>query len=92
MEPDGTCTGTRDSLAASLDIAPTILERCGVKPYYATGTINFEPDKDNTYGRDYVLIEHEENKVYPGFDKRPVMRYLITDEYRLSIYKSSSRR
>ena len=88
VEPDGTCTGTRDSLAASLDIAPTILERCGVKPYYAMQGQSFLSQiTDNIDGRDYVLIEHEENKVYPGFDKRPVMRYLITDEYRLSLYK-----
>ena len=37
--------------------------------------------------RGHVLIEHEENKVYPGFDRRPNMRNLVTPSHRLTIYK-----
>jgi hypothetical protein len=37
--------------------------------------------------RDKVLIEHEENKVYPGFERRPNIRNLVTDTHRLTVYR-----
>ncbi|MEO0916845.1 MAG: sulfatase/phosphatase domain-containing protein, partial [Pseudomonadota bacterium] len=37
--------------------------------------------------RDYALIEHEENKVYPGLPERPNMRHLVTESHRMTVYK-----
>lgn len=79
---------TADDLAASVDIAPTILERCGLTPYYGIQGRSFlNQIKGGEGARDFVLIEHEENKVYPGLDKRPNMRHLVTDTHRMTVYK-----
>ena len=79
---------TADDLAASVDIAPTILERCGLTPYYGIQGRSFlNQIKGGEGARDFVLIEHEENKVYPGLDRRPNMRHLVTDTHRMTVYK-----
>ena len=77
-----------EGLAASVDIAPTILERCGVLPYFGMQGQSFlsQIEGDATT-RDAVLIEHEENKVYPGLPEIPNIRNLITTTHRLSVYK-----
>ena len=77
-------------LAASVDIGPTILERCGVLPYFGMQGRSFLPQIDQTASpRECVLIEHEENKIYPGFSKIPNIRSLVTETHRLSIYKGA---
>ena len=77
-----------DGLAASIDIGPTLLERCGLLPYYGMQGQSFL-DQITSGGptRASVLIEHEENKVYPGFETRPNLRTLITESHRLTIYR-----
>lgn len=80
--------GKADGLTASIDIAPTIIERLDLTPYYGMQGRSFlDQLEGGDAGRDVVLIEHEENKVYPGFEKRPNMRNLITDSHRMTIYK-----
>ena len=37
--------------------------------------------------REAILIEHEENKVYPGLDRRPIIRNLLTNTHRITVYK-----
>lgn len=87
-DPAGGTVRKPDGLATSLDIAPTILERCGLTPYYGMHGRSFlDQLSGGPASRDFVLIEHEENKVYPGLDRRPNMRHLITDGYRMTIYK-----
>ena len=79
---------TTDGLAASVDIGPTILERCGLDPYYGIQGRSFLGQlSGGPAARDHVLIEHEENKVYPGLARRPNMRHLITDTHRMTVYK-----
>lgn len=80
--------GNADGLAALIDIAPTIIERLGLTPYYGMQGRSFlDQLEGGDAGRDAALIEHEENKVYPGFEKRPNMRHLITDSHRMTIHK-----
>lgn len=87
-DPKGRETETAEGLAASVDIAPTILERCGLTPYYGMQGKSFLPQiKGGDAARNAVLVEHEENKVYPGFERRPNMRHLITDSHRITVYK-----
>ncbi|MEM1298147.1 MAG: sulfatase-like hydrolase/transferase [Pseudomonadota bacterium] len=92
VDPNGRTVETADDLAASVDIAPTILERCGLTPYYGMQGRSFLDQLQGKPGaRDHVLIEHEENKVYPGFDKRPNMRHLVTETHRMTVYKGLER-
>ena len=77
-----------DGLAASIDIGPTMLERCGLLPYYGMQGRSFLDQLDGgPPTRDSVLIEHEENKIYPGFEKRPNLRNLVTPSHRMTVYK-----
>ena len=88
VEPKRDTAQLADGLAASVDIAPTILDRVGVAPYYGMQGKSFLGQLDGGDGeRDHVLIEHEENKVYPSFDRRPNIRNLITPTHRLTLYK-----
>ena len=75
-------------LAASIDIGPTILERCGLLAYHGMQGRSFLGQIEGTNpGRNTVLIEHEENKNYPGFAARPIIRNLVTPTHRMTIYK-----
>lgn len=77
-----------EGLAASLDIGATILERCGVTPYHGMQGKSFLGQTQGDAGaRENVLIEHEENKLCAGFQRRPNIRTLVTDTHRLSVYK-----
>ncbi|MCY3877852.1 MAG: sulfatase-like hydrolase/transferase [Rhodobacteraceae bacterium] len=77
-----------DGLAASIDIGPTLLERCGFLPYYGMQGQSFLTQITLPGPiRHCVMIEHEENKVYPGFKARPILRNLVTESHRLTIYK-----
>ena len=87
-EPSNPQAREADGLAASIDIGPTLLERCGLLPYYGMQGRSFlNQITSGKPTRDSVLIEHEENKVYPGFGTRPNLRTLITESHRLTIYK-----
>ena len=87
-DPSSPLPREADGLAASIDIGPTLLERCGMLPYYGMQGRSFlDQITSGEPTRGSVLIEHEENKVYPGFEVRPNMRSLITDSHRLTIYK-----
>lgn len=87
-DPQRPAEQTADGLAASIDIGPSILERCGLLPYYGMQGKSFLPQMDGgAAARDAVLIEHEENKVYPGLEKRPNIRNLVTESHRMTVYK-----
>ena len=88
VDPANKGPETADGLAASIDIGPTLLERCGLLPYYGMQGKSFLGQlKGGPSARDWVLIEHEENKVYPGLEKRPNMRNLVTPSHRMTVYK-----
>jgi arylsulfatase A-like enzyme len=83
-DPDGAKGLVTDGLVQSTDIAPSVLQRAGLKtvngmhgrPVLATGES----------GRDHVLIEEEGQRYYLGFKNRVKMRTLLSGPYRLSIY------
>ena len=88
VDPEGRKAELAKGLAASVDIAATILDRVNLKPYYGIQGKSFLPMiAGKPSCRDYVLIEHEENKVYPGLKDRPNMRNLMTETHRITIYK-----
>lgn len=87
-DPDNMAPKAVDGLAASVDIAPTILERCGVLPYFGMQGRSFLPQIERDVPtREAVLIEHEENKMYPGLPAIPNIRNLVTTTHRLTVYK-----
>ncbi len=87
-DPQSDGPKTANGLAASIDIASSILERCDVLPYYGMQGKSFlsQIDGDDSL-RSSVLIEHEENKIYPGLPSIPNIRNLVTESHRISVYK-----
>ncbi len=77
-----------EGLASTIDIAPTILARAGLEPYNGIQGRDLQPtDSDGRLEAGEVLIEHEDNSPRMGFATPANVRTLITDRYRLSVYK-----
>jgi arylsulfatase A-like enzyme len=78
----------RDTLAGTVDIAQTILERAGMAPFNGMqgisliGAINGESGQS----RDALVIEEEGQRVYMGLPSRARVRTLVTERHRLSVY------
>ena len=81
-------TGRCAELACAMDLAPTILARAGVMPYHgiqgqslAWQISGMKSELDRT-----VLIEEQSHRSFPGLPNPPLVRTLITQRWRLSIY------
>jgi len=86
--PGKAATGRRGSLASSMDIAPTILERAGVEPSHGIQGRSFLPEIAGTSSGadDCVLIEEESHRNVPGLPDPPKVRTLVTERWRLSVF------
>ena len=77
-----------DTLASTVDIAQTILDRAKIEPYNGIqgrslgNAIAGENDPDAV---DAVIVEDDQQRVYFGYSKPPRIRSLITDRYRLTV-------
>lgn len=79
------------SLASTVDIAPSILERAGALPYYGMQGKSFVPAIHGDAGpRDSLLIEFNDGGKRMGFDPPARVRVLVTDEWHLAMYKGES--
>ncbi len=80
--------GKSDILASTADLAPTILARAGVKPYFGIQGRNLLSDLDgSTQPREALLIEFEDTQRRMNFSKPAVVRTLQTQEHRLTVYQ-----
>lgn len=80
--------GRREALAATIDIARTILERAGVAPFNGMQGVSILPVTERPVSvRESVLIEEEGQRVYMGFPSRIRMRTLVTEQARLSLFE-----
>ncbi|MCB1511285.1 MAG: sulfatase-like hydrolase/transferase, partial [Hyphomicrobiaceae bacterium] len=73
------------ALHSCVDIAPSIIAATGLKPYYGIQGL----DIWGVTKRDTLLIEYEDNsrgRPYFG-DHIPVLRTLLTNEHRLTVYQ-----
>ncbi|MEP0943095.1 MAG: sulfatase-like hydrolase/transferase [Rhizobiaceae bacterium] len=87
-DPESREQGTRDALASTVDIAPTILERAGLRPYFGMQGKSILPSIiDGEAVRDELLIEHNDNGARMGFEIAGRARTLRTKDWRLTIYK-----
>ncbi len=83
--------GVAGDLCGTLDIAPTILERAGVTPWYGMQGASMLPLMSGRgWQRDAMLVEEEGQRVYLGFDRRVRMRSLVTARHRISVYDNAS--
>ena len=79
---------TTDTLASTVDISTTILERAGLVPYHGIQGKSLLPTLQNSAAhRDEVLIEFNDGGAKFGFERPTRVRSLITQDWRLSMYR-----
>ena len=86
-DPASQAPGRRATLASTLDLARTFLERAGLPPIQGMQGRSLLPAiaGRETAARD-LLVEEEGQRVYLGFERRVRLRTLITGRHRLSLY------
>ena len=87
-DPVGPHACVRHELASTADLAPTIIARAGLKPYWGIQGKSLLPAiRDDVKVRDSLMIEFQDSAPRLGFAQPAFVRSLITDGYRLSVYK-----
>lgn len=78
----------RAQLASAIDLAPTVLARAGIAPYYGVqGLSLLDAMRDAaTPTRAELLVEEAYHRSLPGFSAPPVVRTLVTERWRLSVH------
>jgi arylsulfatase A-like enzyme len=75
------------ALTSTIDLAPTIIERAGLKPYFGIqGRSLLDSIQGADRPRDRLMIEHQDSMTRMGFPKPCTARTLVTPEYRLTVY------
>ena len=81
----GTCS---NALCSTIDIAPSVLERAGLRPYFGMQGKSFLPAlAGDDRHRDALLIEHNDSGKRMGFDPSARVRTLVSGPWKLSLYK-----
>ena len=87
-DPRAKAGAVSHALTSTVDIAPTIIERAGLKPYFGIQGKSLLSNLDgSTTLRDRLVIEHQDNMTRMGFKEPCMVRTLLTEGYRLTIYK-----
>ena len=87
-DPDSERADVNNELASTVDIAATVLDRAGIKPFNGNQGKSFLPAIENGQGsRDELLIEYNDGGPRLGFEKAARVRALVTREWRYTIYK-----
>ena len=88
-DPFVTTPESIQSLASTIDIAPTVLDRAGIKPYYGIqgSSLSESFDGSGNYHKDATLIEDDRERIYLGLEEPQRVRTMITEQYRLTKYQ-----
>lgn len=87
-DPERRHAAATGALASTVDLAPTILERAGLRPYFGIQGKSFLPVLDGkTAPRGHLLIEFNDGGKRMGFDPAARVRALVTPEWHLTVYK-----
>ena len=81
-DPGGDDPGDRDDLVSSIDIAPTILQRAGIKPYHGMQGRSWLTGGP----RDELLIEFNDLMARMGFPTAARVRTVRTRDHSLTLY------
>ncbi len=77
-----------DALAGTLDIAATILGRAGLAPFHGMQGQDLAPViAGGQTARQAMLVEEDNQRAFLGFDRPVRLRTLITERYRMSVYR-----
>jgi len=79
------------ALSSTVDLAPTIIDRAGLKPYWGIQGKSLVGNVAGSHDlRDGLLIEYEDTQPRMGFETSAVVRTLITADHRLTMYKGQT--
>ncbi|KEA64131.1 Choline-sulfatase [Marinobacterium lacunae] len=82
--------GRTQLLGSAVDIAPTILSRAGIKPYFGMQGRNLLADYAQGSGREQLLIEHNDNVPRMGLTHASRSRTIYSTRWRLTLYPGES--
>ena len=75
-------------LASTIDISATVLDRAGIAPYWGLQGRSLLPATAKSEAvRDALMIEHHDGGARMGFDKPARARCLLTDRWRITVFK-----
>lgn len=86
-DPADTRPRSSSVLASTIDISATVLDRAGVAPYWGLQGRSLLAGIEGSPVRDALLIEHHDGGPRMGFDKPVRARCLLTERWRLTIFK-----
>ncbi|VCU67972.1 Arylsulfatase [Pigmentiphaga humi] len=87
-DPRASGPSSHGALASTIDLAPTILDRAGLKPYFGIQGQSLLPVLHGDEGvRDAVLVEYQDSKTRQGFARPAFVRSLVTEDHRYTVYK-----
>ncbi|MDP2356929.1 MAG: sulfatase-like hydrolase/transferase [Beijerinckiaceae bacterium] len=90
-DPEDRTSRRSHTLASTIDLAPSIIERAGLKPYFGIQGESFLGALQGAGAmRDRLMIEHQDNVARMGFSKPCMARTLLTDTHRLTIYQGEN--
>jgi arylsulfatase A-like enzyme len=90
-DPEDRSARRSHGLASTIDLAPTIIERAGLKPYFGIQGRSLLGSMQGSFApRERLLIEHQDNVTRMGFNEPCMVRTLLTSEYRLTAYRGEA--
>jgi arylsulfatase A-like enzyme len=89
-DPEDRTGRVSHALASTVDLAPTIIERAGLKPYFGIQGRSFIRNVEGSDQlRDRLLVEHQDNATRMGFSEPCMARTLLSESHRLTVYKDA---
>lgn len=89
-DPAGTAApDNSDSLAGTIDIAGTILERAGIQSFNGMQSIPLPDIAAGRSERDAILIEESQRRGYMGMDENFKARTLLHGDWRITLYSGT---
>lgn len=79
-----------DALAGTVDIAATVLARAGLQPFHGMQGRDLRPIMEGEgSNRAAMLVEEDNQRSFMGFDRPVRLRTLVTERWRLSVYRGA---
>jgi arylsulfatase A-like enzyme len=90
-DPQARSGAVSHALTSTVDIAPSVIERAGLKPYFGIQGKSLLRNLDGSSDlRNQLVVEHQDNMTRMGFKEPCMVRTLLLDGYRLTIYKGEN--
>ena len=87
-DPQGRKARVTKALASTVDIASSILDRAGIRPYHGMQGRSFVSATQGEAGpRDDLLIEFNDGGRRMGFDSAARVRVLVNDQWHLALHR-----